>query len=58
VGTGASKQPTVGTGRRGCPFILHPSAFILSNRVYRLFDLIAEEVRIIEETTRYRYGEV
>jgi type I restriction-modification system DNA methylase subunit len=30
----------------------------LNDRVYRLFDLTAEEIHIIEETTRYRYGEV
>jgi hypothetical protein len=30
----------------------------LNERVYRLFDLTAEEIRLIEETTKYRYGEV
>jgi hypothetical protein len=30
----------------------------LSDRVYRLFDLTPDEIKIIEETTRYRYGEV
>ena len=30
----------------------------LNERVYRLFDLTAEEVRVIEESTKYRYGEV
>ncbi len=30
----------------------------LNERVYRLFDLTREEVRIIEETTKYPYGEV
>jgi hypothetical protein len=30
----------------------------LNDRVYRLFHLAPEEIRIIEESTRYRYGEV
>ncbi|MBI3909471.1 MAG: hypothetical protein HY320_00890 [Armatimonadetes bacterium] len=30
----------------------------LNDRVYRLFDLTPEEIRIIEESTKYRYGEV
>lgn len=30
----------------------------LNERVYALFDLTAEEIRIIEESTKYRYGEV
>jgi hypothetical protein len=30
----------------------------LDERVYCLFDLTPEEIRIIEETTKYRYGEV
>lgn len=30
----------------------------LNERVYHLFDLNADEIRIIEETTKYRYGEV
>jgi hypothetical protein len=28
------------------------------NRVYRLFDLSADEIRLIDESTKYRYGEV
>jgi hypothetical protein len=49
-------------------FILPPSSFRseeivaleteLNERVYRLFDLTDEEIRIIEESTKYRYGEV
>ena len=27
-------------------------------RVYALFDLTPEEINVIEETTKYRYGEV
>jgi hypothetical protein len=30
----------------------------LNERVYRLFELTREEIGIIEETTKYRYGEV
>jgi len=30
----------------------------LNRRVYSLFDLSAAEVKIIEESTKYRYGEV
>jgi hypothetical protein len=30
----------------------------LNDRVYALFDLTADEIRIIEETTKYTYGEV
>jgi hypothetical protein len=30
----------------------------LNECVYRLFDLTAEEIRLIEECTKYRYGEV
>lgn len=30
----------------------------LNARVYRLFDLSADEIRLIEESTKYRYGEV
>jgi hypothetical protein len=30
----------------------------LNDRVYRLFNLTPDEIRIIEETTKYRYGEV
>jgi hypothetical protein len=30
----------------------------LNDRVYTLFDLSAAEVAIIEESTKYRYGEV
>jgi hypothetical protein len=30
----------------------------LNARVYALFDLTVEEVAIIEESTKYRYGEV
>ena len=30
----------------------------LNQRVYALFDLSSAEVRIIEESTKYRYGEV
>ena len=30
----------------------------LNERVYALFDLTAEEIKIIEESTRYKYGEV
>jgi hypothetical protein len=30
----------------------------LNERVYRLFDLTLDEVRVIEETTKYRYGTV
>jgi hypothetical protein len=29
-----------------------------ANSVSRLFDLTADEIRLIEETTKYRYGEV
>jgi hypothetical protein len=30
----------------------------LNARVYALFDLSPAEIRIIEESTKYRYGEV
>lgn len=30
----------------------------LNDRVYRLFDLTPDEIRITEETTQYAYGEV
>ena len=30
----------------------------LNGRVYVLFDLTPAEIRIIEESTKYRYGEV
>jgi len=30
----------------------------LNARVYALFDLTPEEIAIIEESTKYRYGEV
>jgi hypothetical protein len=30
----------------------------LNDRVYRLFDLTPDESRLIEATTKYRYGEV
>ncbi|NUQ01848.1 MAG: hypothetical protein HUU35_18535, partial [Armatimonadetes bacterium] len=30
----------------------------LNDRVYRLYDLTAEEIQIVEETTRYGYAEV
>jgi hypothetical protein len=30
----------------------------LNRRVYDLFDLTPTEVKIIEESTKYRYGEV
>jgi hypothetical protein len=30
----------------------------LNDLVYALFDLSAEEIKIVEESTRYRYGEV
>ncbi|MEI7769188.1 MAG: Eco57I restriction-modification methylase domain-containing protein, partial [Chloroflexales bacterium] len=30
----------------------------LNRRVYQLFDLSAEEIRLIEESTKYQYGEV
>ncbi|HSN74091.1 MAG TPA: hypothetical protein VL334_03240 [Anaerolineae bacterium] len=30
----------------------------LNARVYALFDLSAAEIRIVEESTKYRYGEV
>jgi len=30
----------------------------LNARVYDLFDLAPEEIRVIEESTKYRYGEV
>lgn len=30
----------------------------LNERVYALFDLNAEEIKIVEETTKYAYGEV
>ena len=30
----------------------------LNTRVYQLFDLSAEEIRLIEESTKYKYGEV
>jgi len=30
----------------------------LNTRVYALFDLTTEEIAIIEESTKYRYGEV
>ncbi|MCI0576039.1 MAG: hypothetical protein L0332_02800 [Chloroflexi bacterium] len=30
----------------------------LNERVYGLFELAPEEIKIIEESTKYRYGEV
>jgi hypothetical protein len=30
----------------------------LNDRVYALFDLTPDEIRLIEESTKYRYGEV
>lgn len=30
----------------------------LNEQVYQLFDLIPEEIKIIEESTKYQYGEV
>lgn len=30
----------------------------LNTRVYQLFDLSADEIRLIEASTKYRYGEV
>jgi hypothetical protein len=30
----------------------------LNSRVYDLFDLTAVEIKVIEESTKYRYGEV
>ena len=30
----------------------------LNQRVYALFDLTAAEIKLIEESTKYRYGEV
>ena len=30
----------------------------LNQRVYTLFDLTAAEIKVIEESTKYRYGEV
>ena len=30
----------------------------LNEHVYELFDLTSEEIKIIEESTKYRYGEV
>ena len=30
----------------------------LNARVYDLFDLTAAEIKLIEESTKYRYGEV
>lgn len=30
----------------------------LNERVYGLFDLTSEEIQVIEESTKYRYGEV
>ncbi|MCX6032081.1 MAG: hypothetical protein NT169_22640 [Chloroflexi bacterium] len=30
----------------------------LNGRVYDLFDLTLAEIRVIEESTKYRYGEV
>jgi hypothetical protein len=30
----------------------------LNDRVYRLFDLTPDEIKLIEESTKYNYGEV
>ena len=30
----------------------------LNERIYRLFDLMSEEIQVVEESTKYRYGEV
>jgi hypothetical protein len=30
----------------------------LNERVYELFDLTSEEIQVVEESTKYRYGEV
>jgi hypothetical protein len=30
----------------------------LNEHVYALFDLTADEIKLIEESTKYRYGEV
>ena len=45
-------------GRSAAPAAIVRLETQLNTRVYGLFDLTPAEIKIIEESTKYRYGEV
>jgi len=60
---GADKAGTDGVAAQRALHEAHTREIVrlekeLNERVYALFDLTAAEVRLVEESTKYRYGEV